>query len=133
MRGDAPGILAYDGGEPVGWCAVEPRERYARFETARTLRPPDEKPLWSVTCFFVKRSHRGRGLSLGLLKAAVQHVGRCGGTLIEGYPLDLGGRTPDAFAWTGLASTFSKAGFREVARPSRTRRIVRRSVRRPAR
>lgn len=57
--GAVPGILAYGGREPVAWCAVEPRESYPVLERARTLRPLDDRPVCSVTCFFVRRASVG--------------------------------------------------------------------------
>jgi GNAT superfamily N-acetyltransferase len=119
------GILAYDGDEAVGWCAVEPRPQYSRLGRSRVLKPVDETPVWSVTCLFVRKGYRGRGVSVELLRAAVAHVGRQGGRVVEGYPVEPDGRTADAFAYTGLVSAFRKAGFTEVARGSPVRPIMR--------
>ena len=35
--GNIPGIIAYDGSNPIGWCAIEPRESYALLENSRVL------------------------------------------------------------------------------------------------
>ncbi len=127
--GEIPGVLAYAGSEPIAWCAVAPRESYPVLANSRILRPVDERPVWSVTCFFVHRDHRRRGVTVPLLKAAVAHVRRKGGRMVEGYPVDPKTRPfPAAFAWTGLAAAFRKAGFREVARFSPTRPIMRMKV-----
>ena len=127
--GEAPGLLAYDGSEPVGWCALAPRESYPVLANSRILRPVDDEPVWSVTCLFVRRDHRRSGVMLALLRAAVDHVGRRGGRVVEGYPIEPAkGDIPAAFAWTGLASAFRKAGFEEVARRSATRPIMRARV-----
>ena len=127
-KGPAPGILAYDGDVAVGWCAVRPREEYPRFETSRTLTPLDDKPVWSVTCFFIRKGYRRKGLSVKLLVAARKHVRAAGGKVIEGYPNVPGATSsPDAFAWTGLLPAFEKAGFEECARPG-ARAIVRLKV-----
>ncbi len=123
--GTIPGLLAYDAGEPVGWCAVAPREALKRLETARTLKPIDDLPVWSVSCFFIKKGHRRKGLTVKLLEAAKKHVRRQGGTLLEGYPSVPKGDAVDTFAWTGLPGAFEKAGFEVVARPSGARAIVR--------
>jgi GNAT superfamily N-acetyltransferase len=90
----------------------------------------DGRPVWSVVCFFVAREHRGRGLSIALLRTAVALAARHGARVVEGYPVEpRAGRTGDAFVWTGLASTFARAGFREVARRSPTRPVMRSDVR----
>jgi GNAT superfamily N-acetyltransferase len=127
--GRVPGLLAYAGREPVGWCAVAPREEHPRLARSRTLAPVDDRPVWSITCFFVRRDWRRRGVTRALIAAAVEHVRRRGGRLLEAYPIDPGGATADAWVYTGLASTFLGAGFREVARRSATRPIVRKAVR----
>ncbi len=115
--GERPGIIAYVGGQPAAWCAVGPRQSFPGLERSRTLKPLDDKPAWAVTCFFVSKPFRGRGLSVKLLEAAKNFVRERGGRILEGYPMEpKSGRLPEAFAWTGLASAFRKAGFKEAAR-----------------
>lgn len=128
--GDPPGLLAYHGGEPVGWCAVAPREEYPVLERSRVLKRVDEKLVWSVVCFFVARSHRRRGLTVRLLEAAVAYAAKKGARIVEGYPVEpRSGKTADVFAYTGLASAYRKARFKEVLRRSETRPIMRRVIR----
>lgn len=125
--GRVPGLLAFDGDEPVGWCAVEPRESYASLARSRVLRPIDDEPVWSVVCFFVRRDRRGQAVATALLDAAAEHVRSEGGRILEGYPVEpRKDRMPDAFAWTGVPAVFLAAGFEEVARGSETRPIMRR-------
>jgi GNAT superfamily N-acetyltransferase len=127
--GTVPGILAYHKDEAVGWCSVAPRENFPRLERSKILAPVDDLPAWSIVCLFVAKGWRRRGVSEGLVEAAVKHVRSQGGRIIEAYPVDPGGKPiPDAFAFHGLASTFEKAGFAEAARRSRTRPIMRRYV-----
>ncbi len=131
--GNPPGILAYEGDAPVGWVAIAPREEYRRFERSRILQPVDDRPVWSVPCFFIARSHRGRGLTVALLEAACAWARSRGATMVEGYPVDTKGKTYAAtFAFHGLPGTFEAAGFREVLRRSDRRPIMRRALR-PAR
>lgn len=121
-----PGLIAYLDGEPVGWCALEPRESYSVLERSRILKPVDDRPVWSVVCFFISKSHRRRGLSVELLRAATRYAKKRGAKIVEGYPLEPKKKPmPDAFAWTGLSNAFQKAGFTEVARRSPTRPIMR--------
>ena len=124
--GARPGLIAYRGREPVGWCAVAPRAQYARLERSRVMAPVDDQPVWSVVCFFTSRAARRTGVTTALLRAAVEHAAGRGAGIVEGYPLDGGGkRLADAFAWFGLVSAFRRAGFQEVARRSKTRPIMR--------
>lgn len=127
--GEVPGLLAYADGAAVGWVALEPRSAYPRLAGSRILFPVDARPVWSVSCFFVRRDWRNKGLTQRLLQAAVEFAARQGADCVEGYPVDRDTRTGDAFVYTGLASTFRKAGFDEVARRSPTRPIMRKSGR----
>ncbi len=120
-----PGVLAYAAGRPIGWCAVAPREAYPRLGKSRILKPVDERPVWSVTCFFVAREFRRKRVTDALLRAAVAYAHREGATTVEAYPHDLEVALPDAFVYTGLLPTFRRAGFKVVARRSPRRPIVR--------
>ncbi|UCH11726.1 MAG: GNAT family N-acetyltransferase [Fidelibacterota bacterium] len=124
--GTIPGILAYHEGEPVGWCAVQPRQAYPALERSRILKPVDDQPVWSITCFFVARPYRRQGVTGELVKAAVAYAREQGASIIEGYPKEQKqDKEADAFAWTGYVSAFAKAGFVEVARRSETRPVMR--------
>jgi len=124
--GKIPGILAYSEGEPIGWCSVAPREEFSKLDNSRILKPVDEKSVWSVVCFFIHKDHRKKGLSTALLNAAKKFVKSSGGKILEGYPIEpRKDKMPDAFAWTGISAAFQSAGFKEVARRSETRPIMR--------
>jgi GNAT superfamily N-acetyltransferase len=124
--GHKPGIIAYRGKEPVGWCAVAPREQYVALERSRILRPVDDKPVWSISCLFVRKQDRRSGVSVQLLAAAVDFASSQGATVIEGYPVEPSmGKMPDAFLWHGVTSAFVAAGFKEVERRSQSRPIMR--------
>ena len=120
-----PGIIAYARGEPVGWVALAPREEYVRFATARTLKPIDARPVWSVTCFFIARRYRGQGLMTRLIEAAASFARKRGATLLEGYPTNSKRKTSDAFLYTGTRGAFTRAGFEIAARPSKSALIMR--------
>ena len=124
--GEVPGLIAYSRGQPVAWCSIGPREGYPVLERSRVLARVDDRPVWSVVCFFIAKPLRRRGLTLELLKAAISYAKKRGAGAVEGYPVEpRTGVTADAFAYTGLSSTFRKAGFVEVARRSETRPIMR--------
>ncbi len=130
--GEMPGLLAYDGARPIGWCALAPRERYGKLERSRILTRVDDRPVWSVVCLFVDRDFRRRGVTVALLRAAGEHVRRQGGLTLEGYPVEpkSAKEIPPVFAFTGVASAFRQAGFHEVARRSPTRPVMRLDLRR---
>ena len=127
--GEIPGILAYANNHPIGWCAVAPRRTYPTLARSRILKPIDDEPVWSIACLFVEKSSRRRGVSVALLKAAIEFVHSRGGRMVEGYPVEpRKDEIPDVFAWTGLASAFCQAGFTECARRSETRPIMRHQI-----
>jgi GNAT superfamily N-acetyltransferase len=125
--GNVPGILAYVDSQPVGWCSIAPRESFPKLERSRILKRVDDKPVWSVVCFFITKAFRRKGLSVELLKAAVNYAAKHGAEIVEGYPIEpKKSQTPaDGFAYTGLASAFHRVGFTEVVRRSETRPIMR--------
>jgi GNAT superfamily N-acetyltransferase len=131
---EAPGLLAYEENRAVGWIAVGPREAFRRLETSRVMAPVDERDVWCTPCFFVARTHRRRGLTRALVEAACLWAAARGACCVEAYPVDTKGRTQAAaFIWHGVAAMFEAAGFREVARRSPMRPIMRRAVRAPRR
>jgi len=124
--GEVPGLLAYRGDEPVGWCSIAPRERYPRLGRSRVLKPIDDQQVWAGVCFYVARRHRGQGLMETLLRAALDYARSQGATIVEGYPRDAAA-TPvaDISAYTGVATVFQRVGFVECARRSPVRPIMR--------
>jgi len=125
--GEVPGLLAYVGSQPVGWCAIAPRDDYPALGRSRVLQPIDDRPCWSVSCLFVHRDFRMRGVSTALLRAAVAYARKQRAEILEGYPVEPKGTKliPAAFAWTGIPRAYEAAGFVEVARRSPTRPIMR--------
>ena len=124
-----PGLLAYLDERPVGWCSVAPRAEFGRVERSRVLRPVDDRPAWSIVCFYIDRRHRGRGVAMALLRAAVAHAASRGAMIVEGYPVEtVGGRRDSGAVFTGTTAMFAAAGFGEVARRSPDRPIMRYAI-----
>lgn len=127
--GQVTGLLLYDEHRPAGWCSVAPRGHFPALARSRALPLIDDSAPWSVTCLFVRRDHRRRGISVQLLRAVADHAAANGARVVEGYPVEP--RTtsmPDAFAWTGTISAFRAAGFREAGRGPTGRPIMRREI-----
>ena len=123
--GPPPGLLAYDDGQAVGWCALGPRAELPTLGRSRLLKPVDDAPVWSLSCFFVKSGHRRRGLTAALISAAVEHARRAGAPALEAYPWETAERKSTTTVYTGLASTFRRLGFVEVARRAPHRPVLR--------
>ena len=124
-RGPPPGLLAFDGNLAVGWCQLTPRADLPWLERARVAKPVDALPVWSLSCFYVRRGYRRRGVATALIAAAVTAARRAKAAALEAYPVDTGVPGCTANLFTGTASAFARAGFKIVARPAPTRAIMR--------
>jgi GNAT superfamily N-acetyltransferase len=114
-RDVAPGVLAYDDGEVVGWAAVAPRSELP-FERSRKIPHVDDLPVWSAWCLRVRPGHRGKGISHALLEGAVAYAAAQGAPAIEGYPVDNGTEKVDlTMAYVGTRAVFERAGFTKAA------------------
>jgi GNAT superfamily N-acetyltransferase len=127
------GLVAYLDGEPVGWCAVEPRTAYVRLQSkplvwAGRAEDKADNGVWAVTCFATRAGFRRRGVSRALARAAVDFARERVARAVEGYPMTT---TPgQEISWgelhVGSRRIFAAAGFVEVSRPSLRRVVMRR-------
>jgi GNAT superfamily N-acetyltransferase len=126
--GQPPGLLAFDGGQAVGWCELAPRADLAWLARNRFLTAGDDLPVWSLPCFFVRRAYRGRGVMGALIEAAVPAAAAGGAPAVEAYPVDTAvpGHTRNLFP--GVAATFAGHGFQVVARHKPDRPVMRRGT-----
>lgn len=122
----SPGLLAFDGDTPVGWCELAPRAELSWLAHARYLRPVDDLPVWSVPCFYVRRTHRRRGAMRALIEAAVQVAGAAGAPALEAYPIDTAVAAHTRNLFPGVAAVFAEYGFEVVARRRPDRPVMRR-------
>ncbi|MFB8147508.1 GNAT family N-acetyltransferase [Microbacterium sp. NPDC056003] len=128
--GPPPALIAYVDGEAAGWVRVGPRTAQVRLSRTKRFaaseEPWDDETVWAVTCFVVRKEHRGAGLNARLLDAALAFARDGGARVIEAYPVDpaLGRKKSSNDLYHGVVSTFLSAGFREVARPSPDRPIM---------
>jgi GNAT superfamily N-acetyltransferase len=121
MEGPPPGLLAFEGELAVGWCQLTPRHELGWLDGA--WQRVDDAPVWSISCFYIRKGYRRRGITSALIKAAVEYAKKGGAAEIEAYPLD-GDLSPSA-SGTGYASTFARAGFKTVAHRIVSRPIMR--------
>lgn len=116
-RDRAPGLLAFEHGEPAGWIAVAPRDELIRIVCSRATPTVDDEPVWVIPCITVRKAHRGRGIAVALIRAAVDYAGRQGAPAVEAYPRQGGERTGDDNAFFGTEPMFRRAGFEVVREP----------------
>jgi GNAT superfamily N-acetyltransferase len=116
-RRRAPGLLAFEGDEPVGWIAIAPRTELARIETSRATPRVDDEDVWVIPCVTVRKTARGRGIALALIRAAVAYATAHGAPAVEAYPRAGATRTGDDNAYFGTEPLFRRAGFRVLRQP----------------
>ena len=127
------GLVAYLDGEPVGWCAVEPRTAYEGL--LRNNRVPWEgraedktdDSVWAVTCVFTRAGFRRRGIGYALAAATVDCARDRGARALEAYPMltEPGQNITWGELNVGTRSMFEAAGFREVSHPTKRRVVMR--------
>lgn len=124
--GKIPGILAYRGKQPIGWCSIAPREDFAVLDRSATLKKIDDEPVWSIVCFFISRKHRRKKYTSILIKAAIKYARQNGARIIESYPYVPKGKKICRWElYTGIISTFKKLGFEIASQRSKRRPIMR--------
>jgi GNAT superfamily N-acetyltransferase len=133
QSGTTSGLIAYLDGEPVGWCAVEPRTAYPRLlhktrvPWADRMEDKTDGSVWAVTCFVTRTGFRRRGISRALARAAVDFARQRGARALEGYPMitEPGQEVMPVELHVGSRSIFAAAGFNEVSHPTLRRVVMR--------
>lgn len=125
-EGGRPGLLAYVGDQPVGWCSIAPREEFSeRINHSHAFKPVDNKPVWSILCLYVHKDFRNRGIARQLLRDAIEFAKTQGAKTLEAFPKDFAGRTSDTAVYTGTIDLFQEFNFFEVHRHHPKRPIMR--------
>jgi GNAT superfamily N-acetyltransferase len=113
-RKNSAGLVAYEGSEPIGWVSLGPRYDFSRVDNSRATPPVDDVPAWVIPCITVRRGHRGQGVAVAMIRAAVEYAGKRGAPAVEAHPRAAGKRVHDDFAFFGTEAMFRKAGFRKI-------------------
>jgi GNAT superfamily N-acetyltransferase len=124
-RGPPPGLLAFDGELAVGWCQLTPRSALPYLEEARFTRRVDDAPVWAISCFYIRRNYRKRGVTTALIAAALKAARRADAPAVEAYPIDTEQPGATLNLYTGVASTFARAGFKPAVRRAPHRPVMR--------
>lgn len=117
LSSEAPGLVAFDGDRAVGWVSLGPRTDFERIVRSKVIPKIDDRPVWSIVCFAVASTARGRGVARALLEAAIDHARTRGAVALEAYPVAGPDGEPShaEAAFTGTLPMFERAGFRVVA------------------
>lgn len=131
-EGKAHAILVYDGSTPVGWCQYGTREELPRIDAGRfyrKLEKPKGQRLWRITCFFVDRRYRRKGVAKAGLAGALASIERQGGGVVEAYPVVSKGMTAvPEWMWFGVPSMFRLEGFKTVAKLGTSRVLMQKRI-----
>ena len=116
----------FDGVTCVGWCQFGPTEELPRIKSRRAYREGlTALPDWRITCFFVDKAYRGKGVAAAALEGALQEIARLGGGTVESYPEDADGRTvSSSFLHNGTVPMFERQGFERTRRIGKNRWVV---------
>ena len=120
-RRHAPGLIAFEGELPVGWVAVAPRPELARVDGSGATPRVDDLAVWVIPCVTVRKTARGQGVALALIRAAAAYAFAQGAPAVEAYPRAGDARTGDDNAYFGTEPLFRRAGFRVVRGPLENR------------
>lgn len=113
-RKNSAGLVAYQDAEPIGFVSLGPRFDFAVVEKSRATPPVDDVAAWVIPCITVRRGHRGQGVAVAMIRAAVEYAGKRGAPAVEAHPRADGKRVHDDFAFFGTQAMFRKAGFRKI-------------------
>ena len=113
-RKNSAGLIAYQESEPIGWISLGPRYDFSVVKNSRATPPVDDVAAWVIPCITVRRGHRGQGVAIAMIRAAVDYAGKRGAPAVEAYPRAEGKRVHDDLAFFGTEAMFRKAGFRKI-------------------
>ena len=130
FKGPPPGLLAFDGALPVGWCQLTPRSALPWLHQARFFEPVDDERVWAISCFYVRRGYRRQGVMSALVAAAVKEARKAHAPAVEAYPVDTSRAGCTTNVFTGTRAAFERLGFRIVASRQPCRPIMRHDLRR---
>jgi GNAT superfamily N-acetyltransferase len=123
QRGPPPGLIAFEGETAVGWCQLTPRDALPWLDRTWRLKRVDDAPVWSLSCLYVRKGYRRRGITTALIVAPLKAASDAKAPALEAYPFDA--EVSPSATGTGYVSTFKRAGFRIVARRTPPRPVMR--------
>lgn len=130
--GPPPGLLAFDGGRAVGWMQVGSRadvpEWNNRGRGSAPLHPGEDldPAVWAISCFFIRRTARGQGLTHRLVEAGLAFAARSGARVVDACPMDQSRDSQSVGLCVGSTRVFEKAGFARMAERKPGRPLMRR-------
>lgn len=114
-EGVAHAALVMDGDEAIAWAefgspdelpTIHHRKQYDAEKTA--------DPDYRITCVFVDKRHRRKGMSELVISGALDLIAQAGGGVVESYPHDLTHQTKkmsSSFLYNGTRRLYERLGF----------------------
>ena len=116
-KGRAHAAIVFDADEAVAWAEFGPPDELPNLHHRAEYEATQESPPdYRVTCIFVDRRYRRRGLAAHALRGALDLIAQAGGGVVEGYPHDMG-KQPEgkkmssSFLYNGTRRMYEQAGF----------------------
>ena len=122
-EGPPPGLIAFEDDLAIGWCQLTPRQALPWLDRTWESKPADDGPVWSISCFYIRKGYRRRGVTSALISAALKAAKASGAATLEAYPLDA--TLSPSSTGTGYVSTFKRAGFKIIGHRTPPRPIMR--------
>ncbi|MER9128357.1 GNAT family N-acetyltransferase [Mesorhizobium sp. M0768] len=129
--GPPPGLLAFEGGQAIGWMQIGPRADVPEWNNqgrgSAPIDPADasDPGVWAISCFFIRTKARGKGLSHRLVQGGIDFARANGARLIEACPIDLSKDSRSIGLFVGSSRVFEKAGFQRLVERKPGRPLVR--------
>jgi predicted GNAT family acetyltransferase len=120
MAGPPPGLLAYADGRAVGWMQIGPRTDVPEWNNAGRASAPVEPDdaadpsVWAISCFFLRSSARGKGLTHRMVSAGLDFARAAGARVVEACPMDQSKDSRSIGLFVGSTRVFEKAGFEQA-------------------
>jgi GNAT superfamily N-acetyltransferase len=125
----AHAALVFDGDEAVAWAQFGPPEElpniHHRKEYEETL---DRLPDYRITCIFIDKKYRRKGVTEIALRGALDLIAEAGGGVVEGYPHDTTDGRKVSVLYNSTRRLYERAGFEYVRSKGIRNCVMRRTV-----
>ena len=130
-QGRAHAALVFDGDQAVAWCEYGTPEELPNIHHRKDYESAgDPPPDYRLTCIFIDRDYRRKGLTSIAVHGALDLIAQGGGGVVEGYPQDLsdGRRVGNSFLYNSTRALYERAGFSYVRPKGKNHTVMRRTV-----
>jgi hypothetical protein len=124
----AHAALVFEGDEAIAWAQFGPPGEVPNIHHRKEYEEAgDPPPDYRITCIFVDKKHRRKGVTESALHGAVDLIAQAGGGVVEGYPHDTGDGRKVSVLYNSTRALYERAGF-DYVRPKGKRNCVMRAV-----